>query len=438
MMTGRDLQSMMAGNPSELLKLIDKGFLRALLEDFTTATGLSANIVTISGHSIFSKADAQKMCRFCRLVRELECKKGLHRCTGSYKRAGEQAALYREANVFRCPAGLVEWVTPIIYDDVHIGSIVCGQVLMWEPEEFFWMELEDMNRGLTDDLQPLIDAARELQVVSADKVQAASNLLGVIANNIVQSVADEIKRENESKYQRTLLEQEQGTRLELEGKLNANNTRYFYDQMHRLEAFINDDDLGHARSVFTVALADVIGDGDDYVYAYTRVFELLMAVSQACVDRGVDPEECTGISVGFCHAEHYATDLEGLGTIAVRTFEQLMAALEKCTKPRKRTVDVMRGYIKAHLGVDFTLADVAESVDLSPYYAGRIFKDDQGLTVMEYATALRMDEAKHLLSNPKYRIEEVSAQLGYSDASYFARVFKKHVGMSPRQYRIDH
>ena len=114
-----------------LLGLLDKGSLREILEDFTIATGLTANIVSTNGRSIFSRADAQKNCEFCKLVRKLERKKGINRCVEAYRRAGALAAEYGEPNIFRCPAGLVEWVAPIIYDNIHIGSLVCGQVLMW-------------------------------------------------------------------------------------------------------------------------------------------------------------------------------------------------------------------------------------------------------------------------------------------------------------------
>ena len=78
-------------SPSDLLGLLDKDFLRNLLEDFTEATGLTANIISIEGRSIFSRIDAQKNCTFCKLVRELERKKGINRCAAAYRRAGLHA-----------------------------------------------------------------------------------------------------------------------------------------------------------------------------------------------------------------------------------------------------------------------------------------------------------------------------------------------------------
>lgn len=424
--------------PGELLGLLDKDFLREILEDFTTATGLTANIISTDGRSIFSRADAQKNCEFCRLVRELERKRGVNRCVESYRRAGALAAKYGEPNIFRCPAGLVEWVAPITCDGIHIGSLVCGQVLMWEPEDFFWIELEQLNSGITDDMRPLVEAARKLQVVSPSKAQAASRLLLVVANAIMSSVVDEVKSKNEVEYQKELLERERDMRRRLEERLNTNSMTYLHDQVQALSKFVKSDDIDGARQVFTVALADVIGAPGTFAEAYANVFDLVFSVSHLAIDCGANPDESMRVNMECCNAARYASSRESLGKVAQTAFDQQLAAIEANTRPRRRTVDAMRGFMKANAYNAFTLQDVADAVDLSPYYASRIFKEDQGTSIMEYATRLKMAEACFLLTNPKSRVNEVAAQLGYADSSYFTRVFKKHLGMSPREYRLSH
>ena len=425
-------------SPSDLLALLDKNFLRELLEDFTTATGLTANIISIEGRSIFSRSDAQKNCTFCKLVRELERKKGINRCAAAYQRAGLQAVSYSEPYIFRCPAGLVEWVAPIIYDGLHVGSVVCGQVLMWEPEDFFWVELEQKNLEITDDIQPLVDAAKELQVVPTNKVQAASRLLTIIANTIMESVLNEMKRKSDLEYQTRLLEKERDTRRELERKLNASSTTYLHDQTRGLVKTLKAEDFDEAQRIFTVLLADIVNSASNFSEAYASMFDVIVSVSHHAIDSGVDPDECMKVNLGFGNVDRFASRLEELGEAAEKTFAQQLELIKANAKPRKRAVEAMRGYIKSHLNVNFSLADVANSVDLSPYYASRIFREDQNMTVMEYAVQLRMNEACYLLANPNLRIDEIAAQLGYADPGYFTRVFKKHEGMSPRQYRLSH
>jgi len=425
-------------SPSDLLGLLDKDFLRNLLEDFTEATGLTANIISIEGRSIFSRIDAQKNCTFCKLVRELERKKGINRCAAAYRRAGLQAVGFSEPYIFRCPAGLVEWVAPIIYEGTHVGSVVCGQVLMWEPEDFFWIELEQKNLEITDDIQPLINAAKELQVVPTSKVQAASRLLAIIANVIMESVLNEVKRKNDLAYQQSLLEKERDTRRELERKLNASSTTYLHDQTRGLVKTLKAEDFDEARRIFTVLLADIVNTASSFSEAYASMFDVIVSVSHHAIDSGVDPDKCMKVNLEFSNVDRFSSRLEELGEAAEKTFERQLELIKANAKPRKRAVEAMRGYIKSHLNVSFSLADVADSVDLSPYYASRIFREDQNMTIMEYAVQLRMNEACYLLANPNLRIDEIAAQLGYVDSSYFTRVFKKHVGMSPRQYRLSH
>lgn len=433
-----DYRRMLEERPSELLKLVDKDFLRDLLNDFTNATGLTANIVNTEGKSIFSKKDAQHNCEFCRVVRSLENKKGLHRCTDAYASAGKQAAEYQEAIFFRCPAGLVEWITPIMLEDVHIGSIICGQVLMWNPDEYFWIEIEQFNKDLTDDFEPLKEAAGKLQVVSSSKVQSACKLIGILANSIMGSVWDEMRRKSEAEYQEKLLEQERDTRKELERQLNVYSASYYYDQIQGLANAAKNRDFDKARSILKVIIADIINKGNDFDYTQTQLYDLVFNISHVAMENGVDSEESMRIMTEYCSSERYTSSLEGMGHLATETGEDLIAAMENSSGSHRPAVDAMCGYIKSHLNISFSLKDVADAVELSPYYASRIFKEDMGISIMDYATMARMNEAKYLLSNPKYRIGEIAAKLGYADPSYFGRVFKKTVGMSPRQYRATH
>ncbi|HHW28846.1 MAG TPA: hypothetical protein GXX21_04745 [Syntrophomonadaceae bacterium] len=143
---------------SKILNYIDLETLKEILDAFMTTTNLVANIVDTEGRPLFSWNDIKKCSKFCKIIFQLQ--NGFRRCQGAYKRAGKQAAALGEPYIFRCPSGLIEWAAPIIIDGEHIGTIICGQVLMWEPEEFFWVELREMNNDITSDFQQLFEAAK--------------------------------------------------------------------------------------------------------------------------------------------------------------------------------------------------------------------------------------------------------------------------------------
>lgn len=81
---------------------------------------------------------------------------------------------------------------------------------------------------------------------------------------------------------------------------------------------------------------------------------------------------------------------------------------------------------------------LATSVYLTPAYFSSLFKKETGRTVRQYITGVRMEQAKKMLTDTRYKLYHVSLAVGYTDASYFARTFKKAVGMMPSEYRERH
>ena len=88
-------------------------------------------------------------------------------------------------------------------------------------------------------------------------------------------------------------------------------------------------------------------------------------------------------------------------------------------------------YMKEGLSVK----DISAHVFLSASYVCTVFKNETGKTLSQYITDYRMEKAKRLLADPRYRISDISSQVGYSDGNYFGKSFKKHTGMTPSEYR---
>jgi len=100
-----------------------------------------------------------------------------------------------------------------------------------------------------------------------------------------------------------------------------------------------------------------------------------------------------------------------------------------------RVVQAMRDYMDAHYGEDISLSSLSERFHFSPQYIAKKFKEVYNTTVVTYLTELRMNKAKSLLAHTGMTALEISELLGYADENYFGKVFKKHTGQSPVQYR---
>ncbi|GAF66696.1 AraC family transcriptional regulator [Alkalihalobacillus trypoxylicola] len=100
----------------------------------------------------------------------------------------------------------------------------------------------------------------------------------------------------------------------------------------------------------------------------------------------------------------------------------------------KQIVVQVCSIIQAKYMEDISLESCAEDVHTNPYTLSKAFKKVIGVNFIEYLTTLRLDKAKELLLNTDLKINDIAEQVGYRH-SYFNRIFKKHIGVPPSQFR---
>jgi len=91
----------------------------------------------------------------------------------------------------------------------------------------------------------------------------------------------------------------------------------------------------------------------------------------------------------------------------------------------------------SHLGLP-TVAYMAEKLNISSRYLSDLLKQETGKTAIELIHIYLIKEAKNLLSEGKMNISEISFSLGFENPNYFARLFKKEVGIPPSVFRNNH
>jgi YesN/AraC family two-component response regulator len=92
-------------------------------------------------------------------------------------------------------------------------------------------------------------------------------------------------------------------------------------------------------------------------------------------------------------------------------------------------------YMRVHYNEKITLDGLAKRFSLNPNYCCSLFSQSVGTTFSRYLTDLRIDRARSALTQSGTRVEDIARQVGFSDAFYFSKVFKKQCGLSPREYR---
>jgi len=120
-------------------------------------------------------------------------------------------------------------------------------------------------------------------------------------------------------------------------------------------------------------------------------------------------------------------------------YEITRAFLENLLKEEEdeahEIVAQVKRYINEHLTSDITVAGIAGHFYLSPNYFSRLFKRITSEGCNEYIVRKRIEKAEYLLETTNMKIGQIAQEVGYRDNNYFSLAFKKHLRMSPGQYR---
>ena len=84
---------------------------------------------------------------------------------------------------------------------------------------------------------------------------------------------------------------------------------------------------------------------------------------------------------------------------------------------------------------DLSISKIASGLYLSPNYLSLVFKQETEKTINQFITETRMEKAKELLKNEKLTLSAVSLRVGYHDANYFSKAFKRETGLTPKAFR---
>ena len=106
-----------------------------------------------------------------------------------------------------------------------------------------------------------------------------------------------------------------------------------------------------------------------------------------------------------------------------------------CRQDGESVIDDVISYIDRFYAQPLTLEELAVQFGYNSGYLGRLFTKTTGCAFTYYLNECRIKKAKELLSEGKYKVYEVSQQVGYSDVDYFGRKFRKHAGLTPAEFK---
>jgi len=124
-------------------------------------------------------------------------------------------------------------------------------------------------------------------------------------------------------------------------------------------------------------------------------------------------------------------------TVGVECYNDFLNRMYKLKQSQGRTREILNciAYIESRLNEKIDYADMADKCGYSRNYLSVKFKSEMGMSMVDYITKQRIEQAKVLLRNSKDSIVQISDSLKFSSNSYFGSIFLKQVGVTPGEYR---
>ena len=131
-----------------------------------------------------------------------------------------------------------------------------------------------------------------------------------------------------------------------------------------------------------------------------------------------------------------SSSLHDLEKNCCQLIDSILVRLQKeVDSTNSMPVRTVKQLISKNFANTISLDDLTKEVNLSPPYLSELFKNETGETISNYIQRTRIEMAQHLLLTTMMNVTEVADAVGYADAKYFSRVFRKHLGIRPSDFR---
>jgi two-component system response regulator YesN len=165
------------------------------------------------------------------------------------------------------------------------------------------------------------------------------------------------------------------------------------------------------------------------------VVEMVAMVGDKLKETGIDPYDVTNgkFNYSLISSMKNTNEIEEWGESVFGSLAEYVLQSDK--NQESNLITRAKRYIEENFTKDLSLEEVADYLYLSPFYFSRIFKKQTGESFIDYVIKVKIEHAKKLLGDQKYKAYEISEMVGYKSIRYFSKVFKMHTGHTPSEYR---
>lgn len=139
-------------------------------------------------------------------------------------------------------------------------------------------------------------------------------------------------------------------------------------------------------------------------------------------------EKLWGLAIAETVSRNFLMDIPAVS-------RDYMLSLSSYQQHNDDAIHQAQRWLESNFSTEFLMCELAEKYNMSLRSFMRRFKLASGITGLAYVQKVRMENAKHLLTAAKLSVDEIAYRVGYQDAGFFNRVFKREVGQTPGDFK---
>lgn len=311
---------------------------------------------------------------------------------------------------------------------------ICGDVPYYINNQLLYLAVnyaENNSKAITDQLQESFDKAKVF--VTLFKGMVITTGIGAIYHSLAGLGTSIIESQN-ALYHRLL----HGTnRMLMFANLPKQGAILIEDELATLQQRLKKDfeafDIEDFRRYIHVIF-------DNYSLSVVELVTQSIAIANlffsTCQNLNLEIPMFSKVQAYVSQGIQNAITIPQLRDFLIESISKIMQnQIEAIKKQSAKPVREAIRYIQEHFAEHLSLERVSEVVMFSPDYFSTIFKKETGENFVDYLNKYRIEVAKEMLRTTHETIVQISDAVGYNDSKYFTKLFKKHVGLKPSEYR---
>jgi two-component system response regulator YesN len=418
---------------------VEQNLYLRILDSFQEAMKLQVRLFPLQGKGEIGSITGDGH-PFCQIIRSSS--RGRENCLKEINRAIQVSMKTGEPYIFQCHADMVEFAAAILDGGNSFSAFVCGPILLRHSNPSMEASILNKVKCLSLDEAPLMQTLQEVPVFSERRVQAAADLLFMIANYFSKVDAASQAIQHEIARQQALLAD--GIYLSKQGEsddaaltLSHSQSKADLYKEKELIDLIKMGDRKGAKSLLDELLGTMLFRSHEHVgILKARALEIIFIIARAAVEAGANLEEILGFKYQYIQNLSQDDSPETLYYFLRKAFDQLFECIyQNRNIQHTRVFTKAKEFIWRNYNQQISLKKAADAAGINPFYLSHLFRKEMGLSFLEYLTSVRISVAKKLLQQTGMSIMEICLEAGYQDPSHFAKIFKKKEGVRPTDYR---